>query len=182
MSKPEKPFRVKLFAGILTGRLDLLEPAALALTEAFGPIDYRSRPVPFDVTNYYEAEMGPNIERVFFSFENLILPDRLPSVKVKTDAIEEKFAEQGKRPVNIDPGYMDYHKVVLASNKYGSQKVYLSEGVWADITLHYTKGRFLPHDWSFPDFKKGLYDPIFIEIRARYKKGLASKDTDSTSS
>jgi hypothetical protein len=175
MSKPEKPLPVKLLAGVLTGRLELLEPAALALTEAFGPIDYRSRPVPFDVTNYYEAEMGPNIQRVFFSFENLILPDQLPSVKLKTDAIEERFAENGKRKVNIDPGYMDYHKVVLASNKYGSQKVYLSEGVWADITLHYTKGRFLPHDWSFPDFKKGLYEPFFLEIRTRYKNGFSCK-------
>ena len=172
MSKPEKPYPVKFFVGILTARPECLAETESQLTEAFGPIDYRSRPLPFDVTNYYEKEMGANLERIFLSFENLISPDELPSIKVKTDAIEERLAADGPRRVNIDPGYLDYHKVVLASNKTGGQKIYLSQGVWADMTLHYTKGRFVPFEWSFPDFKKGIYEKMFMEIRARYKRAV----------
>lgn len=73
------------------------------------------------------------------------------------------------RKVNFDPGYMDYDKFVLASAKYNGQKVYLDLGIWADLTLHYEKGRFDPYPWSFPDFKSGLYQEVFMEIRARFK-------------
>ena len=117
-----------------------------------------------------EGQTQSELKRVFFSFRDLVLPEELPSVKRKTDEIEEKFSLEGKRSVNIDPGYLDYHKVVLASNKYGGQKIHLAGGVWADMTLHYSKGSFHPFEWSFPDFKKGRYGKIFMEIRTRYKK------------
>ncbi|MBN2201839.1 DUF4416 family protein [bacterium] len=74
-----------------------------------------------------------------------------------------------RRQVNFDPGYMDYDKFVLASAKYNGQKIYLDCGIWADLTLHYEKGRFDPYPWSFPDFKSGLYQEVFQEIRARFK-------------
>jgi hypothetical protein len=75
-----------------------------------------------------------------------------------------------RRRVNLDPGIMDYDKFVLASAKYNGQKVYLDRGIWADLTLHYEKGRFDPYPWSFPDFKSRIYDGAFMEIRQLYKK------------
>ena len=71
--------------------------------------------------------------------------------------------------MNIDCGYIDYDKVVLASAKYNGNKIYLDYGIWADLTLFFEKGKFYPYPWSFPDFRSGMYDAVFVEMRTRYK-------------
>ncbi|RJO64960.1 MAG: DUF4416 family protein [Myxococcales bacterium] len=165
---PAEP--VKLFVGLLFAPDAGREALLAALAERFGPIDYRSPVYPFTATDYYAPEMGAPIERRFASFEPLIDPAALAGIKRETAAIEARFARRdGTRSVNVDPGYMDTFKIVLASFKPGWQKIYLGEGVWADPTLYYRKGRFLPFEWGFPDFRSGLYDPALGEIRARYK-------------
>ena len=73
------------------------------------------------------------------------------------------------RRVNIDPGYMDYYKIVLASFKEGPQKIYLGEGVYADPILLFYEGEYVPFQWTFPDFKAGIYAEDFRAIRALYK-------------
>ncbi|RPJ03325.1 MAG: DUF4416 family protein, partial [Spirochaetaceae bacterium] len=80
------------------------------------------------------------------------------------------------RKVNLDPGILDYDKFVLASAKYNGQKVYLDMGIWADLTLHYEKGKFDPYPWSFPDFKSRIYDGAFMEMRRLYKDRRKNKE------
>jgi hypothetical protein len=167
--KPREPGRVKLFAGILYSDASRLADALVLLQERYGEIDYRSRSFPFTFTDYYAAEMGDAIFRVFVSFGLLVHPNQLARIKKETNGIEDRLAVDGKRKVNIDCGYMDYDKVVLASAKYNGQKVYLDLGIWADLTLHYEKKRFEPYPWSFPDFKSGLYNDVFLTIRRRFK-------------
>lgn len=196
--KPEEPGPVKLVVGVLYSDEGLLEKGLALLSEIYGPVDYRSPAFPFDRTDYYVPEMGSPIFRIFVSHERLIHPRDLARIKIETNAMEEKLAVQSRsgrfetgpvperslnlperseslpegalsRKVNFDPGTMDYDKFVLASAKYNGQKVYLDLGIWADLTLHYEKGRFDPYPWSFPDFKSGLYQEVFMEIRARFK-------------
>ncbi len=167
--KPQQPDPVKLLAGILYSDPDLLEKGLAALADAFGPVDFYSRPFQFDSTEYYTSEMGSTIRRVFVSFERLVSPQSLAHAKMQTNFIEEALSVCGARKVNIDSGIMDYDKVVLASAKYNGQKIYLDHGIWADLTLHFTKGRFEPYPWSFPDFKQGLYEDVFLEIRRIFK-------------
>lgn len=167
--KPQEPEPVKLFVGILYCQSELLESVYKILSEHFGPIDYKSPEFKFDITDYYVDEMGSPIFRRFVSFYNLINPGQLARIKIQTNQIEEQFSKNGKRRVNLDPGYMDYNKVVLASAKYNAQKIYLDLGIYADPTLWYEKGVFHPYPFSFPDFKSGQYNPVFLHIRALYK-------------
>lgn len=169
--RPSAPERVKLFAGILYSDEGLLEKAIGQLEEAYGPVDFRSDPLPFEVTEYYREEMGEPIRRLFVSFRDLIDPGRLAEIKTGANRIEDRLAVQGLRKVNLDPGYMDVCKVVLASAKYNGQKIYLTDGIYADPTLHYEKGHFHPYPWSFPDFKTGQYERTFTRIRELYKAG-----------
>ncbi|MGD1047738.1 MAG: DUF4416 family protein, partial [Candidatus Krumholzibacteriaceae bacterium] len=131
--KPAEGARVKLLAAILASTgFDLDARLLGGLEERFGRIDYRGEPHPFTGTDYYEEEMGPGLNRLIISFEPLASPPDIVQAKLDTARIEEDLSEGGGRRVNIDPGYMDYYKIVLASFKEGPQKIYLGDGVYAD--------------------------------------------------
>ncbi len=167
--KPVEPEPVKLFAGILYTDARLMTRAADALAEAFGQIDHKSPEFNFDLSDYYRDEMGWPIFRKFFSFKDLINPEKIAGIKIKTNEIEARLAVGEKRKINLDPGYMDYNKVVLASAKFNAQKIYLSHGIYADPTLRYENGGYHPYPFSFPDFQQGNYDKTFLHIRALFK-------------
>ncbi|HHS12390.1 MAG TPA: DUF4416 family protein [bacterium] len=167
---PESPEPVKLIIGILYSDAGRLRGAFEMMEEVFGSVDSVSDIFPFRVSDYYKPEMGARIYRRFASFGELVHPGSLASIKIKTNHIEEELALEGKRKVNLDPGVMDFDKFVLASCKYNGQKIYLDQGVWADLTLRYRKGHFEPYPWSFPDFKRGDYENVFLSIRESFKK------------
>ncbi|GBD92873.1 hypothetical protein BMS3Abin05_00448 [bacterium BMS3Abin05] len=167
--KPQEPEPVKFFCGILFGDPVLLEQVKERLEEKYGPIDTESERFDFDGTHYYREEMGAPLYRVFVSFKNWIHPKDISRIKLETNALENEFSGHGKRKINLDPGYMDVGKVVLASAKYNIQKIYLDHGIYADLTLHYEKGHFSPYPWSFPDFKSNRYERTFLLIHERFK-------------
>ncbi|MBW7997326.1 MAG: DUF4416 family protein [Candidatus Glassbacteria bacterium] len=162
---------VKLFMAVLYSDKAQLDKARQRLREIHGEEDFVSQSVPFDHTDFYRDEMGGPLERIFISYRELVEPGRLVDVKLAADRIERELAgADGGRTVNIDPGLLDYQKVVLASFKFGGQKIYLDQGVWADLTLYYRKGGWSVFEWTFPDFKAGLYDSLLLEIRTLYKR------------
>jgi len=167
--KPSDPEPVKLFIGVLYHSTTAFERATEMVQTAFGRIDYRSVEFDFSQTDYYKEELGWPITRRFVTLLELLDPGALAEIKLRTNEIEDRLAVSGKRTVNLDPGYMDYHKVVLASAKFNGQKIYLSHGIYADPTLWYEKGRFQAYPFSFPDFKSDTYSDTFLHIRAMYK-------------
>ena len=170
--KPIHPVPVKLFSGILYTDGACLQKALGILSSRFGTIDFASRDFPFDQTDYYHSEMGSPIARRFVSFEPLVQPDEIARIKIACNGIEEDLATGGRRRVNLDPGYMDFDKVVLASAKYNGDKIYLQDGIWGDLTLRYKFKHFEPYPWSFPDFKSGAYLEVFDSIRRIYKRQM----------
>jgi len=167
--KPEPPDLVKYFIGLLYADEAFVPKATAALVANMGAFDYESPEFEFGLTTYYEAEMGAPLFRRFLAIEALMSPGELARVKLLANEIETQFAVANCRRVNLDPGYMDCNKVILASAKYNSQKIYLEQGIYADPTLWYEKGRFTPYGHAFPDFKSGVYQKVFQQIRALYK-------------
>ncbi|HPQ39204.1 MAG TPA: DUF4416 family protein [bacterium] len=173
MGHPVQPQPVKLFTGVLCADPGIVDDVRHRLEKAWGAVDYTSPDFSFDLTNYYAPEMGTGIRRWFWSFHRLIDPGRLPDVKWFSNAVETAFSDaRGRRRINLDPGYLDFYKMVLASVKDRAQKIYLSRGIYADPTLYYLKGRWYPYDWSLPDFKKGIYNAVFQEIRGLYRRDM----------
>jgi hypothetical protein len=167
--KPAEAEPVKLFVAALYSEVELLKRALTALEERFGGIDFKSPDFEFNVTDYYREEMGQEIYRKIVSFRRLINPKDIAKIKIATNEIEDGLAADGKRKVNLDAGYLDFHKVILASAKFNGQKIYLDLGIYADPTLWYEHGEFRAYRHTFPDFKTGIYNHTFLHIRALFK-------------
>ncbi|MFB6290626.1 MAG: DUF4416 family protein [Candidatus Bipolaricaulia bacterium] len=176
MGKPSEPEPVKLFTGLLTSKPEILPKVEDHLSREFGPIDQESSLIPFDFTDYYRQEMGEDIKRKFLSFEELIYPGKLAGVKLLTNDLEDKFSENLtvdlSRPVNIDPGYVGLSKLVLATTKNYSHRVYIGEGVYAEVTLQYEDGDFKAQEWTYPDYRSEAYVEFFERVRNSYSKQL----------
>ncbi len=160
----------KLVICTLLSREDLLYPVRDTLEREFGAIDYQSPLIPFDFTHYYEEEMGKELKRCFFSMETLVDPGTLAQIKIRTNGMEESFALEGKRRVNLDPGLLSLSRFVLATTKESGHRIPLRDGIWAEITLLYMKKDFQPLAWTYPDYATRTYRDILLEIRALYKE------------
>jgi len=163
---------VKLIASLLSGEPGLLIKAKDRLVEVYGPIDFESELLPFDHSDYYAPEFGPDLQRVIVTFERLVGPGDLPAIKRRTNELEWSLSAEEKRRVNIDPGYVSLGKMVLASTKDHAHRLYLAQGVYAEGTLTYQRGRFRPWPWTYPDYASERYCTMFDEIRQRYKAQL----------
>ncbi len=171
-----EPIPVKLFAGIIFSDASVVKAATRQLEQKFGEIDFTGKEFDFPGEQYYQKEMGKNLQRKFVSFKKPVIPDKMSDIKVFTAHTENFFKKDNSRSINIDPGYIDFMKVVLLSGKPGPHKIYLSQGVYADLTLIYTKGSFYSFSWTFPDFKDSLYYPELLKIRELYKKQHCKKE------
>lgn len=174
MARPRPPQPVKLICGLLSGDVDLLRRAAQLLQRHFGPVDLESEVGPFDQTDYYRAEMGPDLKRWFVSFERLARPDMLAHVKHETNEIEQQIGGQCAgleipRPVNLDPGYVDLGKLVLATTKDRSHRIYIGEHIYAEVTLHFQNGQWQAWPWTYPDYRQRQYHEFFMRVRDRLR-------------
>ena len=172
MGKIKEPLLVKLIASVFTAGGELLDEARIRLSQEFGPIDYESEILPFDHTTYYVAEFGENLKRRFVAFEKLVHPGRLVEIKLLTNALEMEWAVEGKRRINIDPGYVSHSKLVLATTKNHAHRIYLGQGIYAEVTLHFRDGAFRAWPWTYPDYASPPLIAIFNHIRGLYVKQL----------
>ncbi|MDH7573216.1 MAG: DUF4416 family protein [Clostridia bacterium] len=172
MGRVTEPQPVKLFVGVLAAAAEFLPAVRGRLEAELGPVDLASPLWDFAFTRYYEAEMGPTLKRQFWGFEFLVEPGRLPEIKHFTNAVEDEFALEGRRRVNLDPGYLTSARLVLATTKDFSHRVYLGRGIYGEVTLMYRRGQFVSLPWTYPDYRTPEYHRFFAELRALYRSQL----------
>lgn len=139
------------------------------LEASFGKIDYVSKELPFSLyTAYYDREMGSDLKGKLVSFERLIHPSLLADVKIFTNRLEEKYAVEGKRKFNMDPGYVHHSNFVLASTKSWGNRVYLKNGIYAEVTLLYLSGEFRHWEFTYPNYRSEDYKKELEHVRELY--------------
>src|SRR5262245_41417492 len=142
------------------------------LQAAFGPAALASAAFPFHHTTYYEPAMGPGLRKQLFVFRELLDPACLPDVKLRTNALERELAAAGRfpeeRPANLDPGLLTLGKFLLASTKDQAHRVYLRDGVFAEVTLFYRAGQFEPWPWTYADYREPEVRTFLSEAREYY--------------
>lgn len=175
MGKITKAQPVKLFVGMLSHSVEVLAQAQQILYDKYGTIDTESQVWPFLFTDYYSKEMGSPLLRKFITFSPLINPQEIIRIKIDTNNIEDEFTQMycsPQRPVNLDPGYLALSKLVLATTKDYSHRIYLGDGIYAETTLRYFRNKFIAWDWTYPDYRTPHYLEFFEEIRMLYRKQL----------
>jgi len=169
MGKIREVSPAALIAGITFSDSDLLGQALKSLEDEFGPIKMKSPFFDFTMTDYYTAEMGEKLKKIFCCFNNPIEPGTLPDIKLITNNIELRFAkgDEGNplRTVNIDPGYVTLSKLILASTKDYSHRIFIGKGIYAETTLRFMYGSFVPVDTTYPDYKIPLAIDFFNTAR-----------------
>lgn len=172
MSQPETSDDVKLIMSLFSPEKELVENVMEQLPDIYGETDWISPEVFFDRTRYYEKEMGWPLYRRFLSFKNLIPPEMLVDVKLKTNGIENSYLNGPKRRINIDPGYISLERLVLATGKNYIHRIYLGKGIYADLTLVFKRGGFVTLDWTYPDYADPEMIDSFNTIRNQYLEQL----------
>jgi hypothetical protein len=169
MGKINPPSRVRLFVGITYHDENLLKLSVKELEKEFGRVSIRSPSFDFDFTNYYEEEFGSPLKKIFIAFEKGIEAGGLADIKTYTNELELsmgiKNGNKVNRRVNIDPGYLDAGKVILASTKNREHRVYLQKGIYAEITLLLKNGICEPLSWTYPDYRTYLACEFFSVAR-----------------
>ncbi len=172
MSTPREADHVKLIVSLFSQENSLIDEVISQLEEMFGHADWISPELWFDRTRYYEREMGWPLHRRFVSFEDLIRPEDLVDIKIRTNGVEDQYRTDEKRCINIDPGYVAMERLVLATGKNYTHRIYLSRGIYGDLTLVFKKGGFRPLEWTFRDYAGKDVVGYLNEVRERYKKQL----------
>lgn len=172
MGKIKQPEPVVLIVGMISASPELFDLAQDRLKEKFGELNFISPILPFNATNYYCEEMGTELQRRFISFERLIDPGELASIKIFTNLLEENFSLNSKRKINLDPGYISQSKLVLATTKDHQHRIYLRDGIYAEVTLRFRAKKFQPWEWTYPDYQTQTYLDIFLSIRKLYVEQL----------
>lgn len=168
MSQPREPCPAKLIIRFLFSDSGFQLQALNALVSDFGPMDFLSMSGAFPYTAYYDNEMGKGIRRQTACFLNLVGQESLPNIKLRTNEIETSFLRDGKRQVNIDPGLLSAERFVLATGKNFTHRIYLRDGIYADLTLIYQKGAYRPLPWTYPDYR----EPEFLHYLDVLRKKL----------
>jgi hypothetical protein len=164
---------VKLIVGILGSDTPCLTRAVEDLASQFGAVDLASEIWPFTYTRYYENEMGSTLLRQFISFADLVDPGELARIKHQTNRLEQEMARtlhpSIARPVNLDPGLVETSKLILASTKNFSHRVYIGDRMYAEVTLSFQKGSWVAYPYTFPDYRQPTYHGFLSSVRERLR-------------
>jgi hypothetical protein len=166
---------------------EAVQRAREMLQNRYGPIVLDSPVFDFVETHYYEDQMGTALKKQFFAFERLIRASELAVIKLATNEIEHQFARTGDwvadrtgvtRPINLDPGYLNAGKWVLATTKDQAHRIYLDRGIYAEVTLRFEHGEFVPWPWTYPNYCREDYRAFFKEARSEYLRRLRAPRSD----
>jgi len=179
MAFPVEPDPVKMLVAVLWANANALQMVLKRMVEIWGNIDFQGQDHLFDMTNYYESEMGRPLFRRLITFQHLVSPGTIVEAKLVCNGLEERCRGSAGRQVNLDSGYLDHNKIVLASVKGLGQKIFVGQGIYVDLVARYRQGRFQPFEWTFPDFKDGRYDNELTKIRGVYLQQLRCLQSDA---
>ncbi|MBI2821153.1 MAG: DUF4416 family protein [Acidobacteria bacterium] len=163
------PQPATLFVALLYAPARHPEKCVDELTRRFGPVACASACYSMaSFTSYYEREMGPGLQKQFIAFQSAVAMDRLADYKLATRALEAALQYvPGRRGFNLDPGLVTRYSVILSTSKNHAHRIYLRDGVFAEVTLIFRERRYHPLPWTYSDYQAPLALNFFAEVRPK---------------
>jgi len=165
-----------LFIGTLFSDNKIFDDVFPILKNNFGNILFQSSIQLWEYSGHYNSELGTPIYRNFIFFERIIDPSTLADIKLFTNRLEDTHSQSGKRRINLDPGYLTLAKVVLASTKNYSHRIYIGKGIYAELALLHKKQRFIAMPYTYNDYKDETYVAMFLKVRNLLKAKAREKN------
>jgi Domain of unknown function (DUF4416) len=176
MAEPSLPDPGLIIVAAFSRHKEAIAWARKCLEEALGPVGLASEPYPFHHTTYYEREMGPGLEKQFLAFRELVYLGGLPPLKRFTNDLERQLASTAdyaeQRPLNLDPGYLTLGKFMLATTKDQAHRIYVGDGIYAEVTLRFHGGAFEPWPWTYADYREPHVRAFLKQARDFYRQRL----------
>ncbi|MCC9644087.1 DUF4416 family protein [Rhodopirellula sp. JC740] len=164
------------FCAVISRHESARQWAKQRLAGRWGELAETGPPCPFEAGGFYEHEMGDGLVKELVAITAFADPGGLADWKTETNQWEAEFAEEfdgaESRPLNLDPGYVSQAKLVLATIKDRDHRIYLREGIFAEVTLNYVGKRWIHHRWSYPDYRSDAVANFAADCRARLREHL----------
>lgn len=160
----------KLIIGVIYHEKEILERAMEILTAEFGETDGVCEEFSFseEFSNYYDDEIGGEGLRRIYSFKKTVDPARQAEIKKRTNEIEALFSVDGNRRINLDPGFINHGRLLLATTKKAGFRIPLSDGIYTEMTLFYARGGWHKLPWTYRDYQSERVQRFITEVRNKY--------------
>lgn len=171
----------KLIIGVIYHEKEILDKAMEMLTAEFGPVEAVSEEFSFseEFSTYYDDEIGGEGFRRIYSFKELVDPARQADIKIRTNEIEAEFSTNGKRRINLDPGFINHGRLMLATTKETGFRVPLKDGIYTELTLFWARGGWQKFPWSYRDYQSERVQKFISEVRHSYLLERRKSKTDN---
>ena len=174
-------YPVLLIAAVTSRYESAIQWSITQAAKQWGAVQLKSDVFDFTETGFYAKTMGLDLRKQLVAFQ-FTDPAALADFKIASNLWEEQYAASHPhpetRPLNIDPGYITEAKLVLATTKDRDHRIYLRDGIYAEVTLHYQQHKWTQSRWTYPDYQRDDFQSFFTEcrdlVRRRNKTAPAS--------
>ena len=164
------------FCGVISRYPEARQWGIERLQKAWGSVQVTSPDLLFEAGGYYAHSMGEGLVKTLVAFDGFADPAGLADWKHTTNQWEKEYAELSShdavRPLNLDPGYTTQAKLVLATTKDRDHRIYLRDGMFAEVTLTYTGKKWTHHRWSYPTYRSDEVAEFAGACRKRLRSHL----------
>ncbi len=160
----------KLIVGVIYSDRELLDKALSILVSEFGEIEDASEEFSFskEFSDYYDEELGGEGLRRIYSFKKTVDPARQADIKIRTNEIEKELSVDGKRHINLDPGFINHGRLLLATTKKAGFRIPLKDGIYTEMTLYYARGAWQKLPWTYRDYQSERVQGFITKVRHKY--------------
>ncbi len=160
----------KLIVGVIYSDRKLLDKALSILTAEFGEIEDASEEFSFsrEFSDYYDEELGGEGLRRIYSFKETVDPARQADIKILTNRIETELSVDGNRHINLDPGFINHGRLLLATTKKAGFRIPLKDGIYTEMTLYYARGAWQKLPWTYRDYQSEKVQNFITMVRHKY--------------
>jgi hypothetical protein len=72
----------------------------------------------------------------------------------------------------LDPGVLSLGKFLLATTKDQAHRIYLRDGIFAEVTLRFQDKAFEPWPWTYADYQEPAVRAFLQEARVWYRRQM----------